>query len=163
MFNTGIRSKEELVEKLTSFQSNTLITVNFVKPSTKAYRFDVADAEKTCRSLMRSLTKSCFYHRYRREKVTLEYIATIEMGNRYHAHILLRRPKGISPAKFADQFRRVASNNEFVAKRLGVEFDDIQQRSIQLEPARSSDRLCTYLLKESRNNENFRLIYEVKH
>ena len=43
---SGTRMKEELVERLTSFPSDTLITVNFVKPSTKTYRFDVADAEE---------------------------------------------------------------------------------------------------------------------
>ena len=163
MFTNQISMKEELVETLTSFSSDTLITVNFVKPSTKTYRFDVTDAEKTCRSLMRSLTKSCFYHRYRKDKLIIEYIAAIEMGNRYHAHILLRRPNGITADKFEDQFRTVASKNEFVAKKLGVKFDDIQQRSIRLEPATSSDRLCRYLLKESRDIDTFRFIYDVKH
>jgi len=65
--------------------------------------------------------------------------------------------------EFEDQFRTVASKNEFVAKKLGVEFDDIQQRLIQLQSATSSDRLCRYLLKQSRDIENFRFIYEVKH
>ena len=85
------------------------------------------------------------------------------MRNRYHAHILLRGPNGMSPDKCEDQFRTVASKNEFVAKKLGVEFDDIQQRSIQLESATSSGRLCRYLLKESRDIENSRFIYDVKH
>ena len=107
--------------------------------------------------------KSCFYHRYRRGKSLLEYIAAIVIGNLYHAYIPLRRPNGISAAKFEDQFRTVASNNEFVAKKLAVEFDDIQQRSILLESATSSDRLCRYLPKESRDIENFRFIYEVKY
>jgi len=160
---SGTRMKEELVERLTSFLSRTLITVNFVKPSTKTYRFDVADAEKICWSLMRSLTTSFFYHRYRRDKSLIEYKAAIEMGNRYHAHILLRRPTGISAAKFEDQFRTVASKNEFAAKKLGVEFDDIHQRSIHLESATSSDHLCRYLLKQSRDIETCRFINEVKH
>lgn len=119
---------------------DTFITVNFVRPSSKIRRFDILDAERTLHSLMNSFSKKHYPHRYRRHKHVIDYIAAIEINQRAHAHILLRRPHDMSAFKFEHEFRSHCATNQFIAMKQ------------KYRPSTASPNATTFSVLKQRND-----------